>query len=65
MKPHGEKKFIAHIIDHFRRFHVVYPQVRKSAKETARNIIAGFFCYFGLPKIIHSDNGREFVNDII
>ena len=64
-KPDGEYKWIGHIVDHFSRYHVIYPQVNKSAKETAKNIIERFFAYFGLPKIIHSDNGREFVNDII
>ena len=23
------------------------------------------FCYLGTPKILHSDNGREFVNEIV
>ena len=51
--------------DHFSRYHVIYPQINKSAKETANNIINRFFAYFGLPTIIHSDNGKEFLNDIL
>ena len=38
---------------------MIYPQVNKSAKETAKNIIERFFAYFGPPKIIHSDNGKD------
>ena len=57
-KPDGEYKWIGHIVDHFSRYHVIYPQVTKTAKETAENIINRFFSYFGLPSIIHSDNGK-------
>ena len=64
-KPDGDYKSIGHITDHFSRYHVIYPQINKSAKETANNIINRFFAYFGLPTIIHCDNGKEFVNDIL
>lgn len=37
----------------------------KIGKKTPEIIVTKVFSYFGLPKIIHSDNGKEFINDII
>lgn len=61
----GNFKFIGHIVDHFSKFHVLFPLETKSASEIAKNCIDRFFSIFGLPLVIHSDNGTEFVNDII
>ncbi|KAJ8914671.1 hypothetical protein NQ315_017368 [Exocentrus adspersus] len=36
----------------------------KTAVETAKNLI-DIFCLFGAPSILHSNNGREFANQII
>ena len=38
---------------------------RKEASEVADNLINKVFSYFGLPYILHSDRGREFVNELI
>ena len=37
----------------------------KEAKEVAIGLRERVFSYFGLPYILHSDNGREFVNSVI
>lgn len=39
--------------------------MEKSAAEVALNLSSKVFSYFGLPKILQSDNGREFVNGIV
>ena len=39
--------------------------MRKSAVEVAMGLVTRVFPYLGLPKILHSDNGREFVNAIV
>ena len=61
----GDFRFICHVVDHFPKFNIIYPQKRKTAEETAKNLAFRVFSYFGLPQILHSDNGSEFVNDVI
>ena len=39
--------------------------MRKSAAEVALNLQNHVFAILGIPRILHSDNGREFVNEII
>ena len=58
-------KWIGHVVDHFSRFHVLFALKTKSGKEISKNLKEKVFSYFGLPLIIQSDNGREFVNKII
>lgn len=38
--------------------------LRKSAAEVALNLQNHVFTILGIPRILHSDNGWEFVNDI-
>jgi hypothetical protein len=52
------------IIDLCTRFAVLYAQQTKSAVDTAWSLWQ-CFCLFPLPKIIQSDNGTEFVNNVI
>ena len=42
-----------------------WPLMRKSAVEVAVGLTTKVFSYLGLPKILQSDNGREFVNEIV
>ena len=43
----------------------LFPLMRKCAEEVALSLVTKVFCYFGPPRILQSDNGREFVNAII
>ena len=52
-------------MDHFSKFHVLFPLQRKTAEEVSRLLEERVLAYFGPPKIFHSDNGREFVNQLI
>ena len=63
--PNDEYNYIAHYMDHWSKFHVLWPLMRKSAIEVATGLVHKVFPYFGLPKILQSDNGREFVNEVI
>ena len=63
--PDGEYCYIGHVMDHFSKFHILFPLKTKSATEVAANIEERVFAYFGVPRIFHSDNGREFVNQFL
>ena len=52
------------LIDVFTGFIVLRPLRTTSAEEVAKNLW-DVFCLLGLPKILQSDNGPEFVNTII
>ncbi|XP_025198890.1 KRAB-A domain-containing protein 2-like, partial [Melanaphis sacchari] len=60
----GEYKFILNYQDHLTKFIQLRPLKSKTAEEVAHNLLH-IFLTFGAPNILHSDNGREFVNKII
>ncbi|VDI80182.1 Hypothetical predicted protein [Mytilus galloprovincialis] len=50
--------------DYFTKWTEVYPVVRHNALTVADKLATKFFCRFGLPSQIHSDQGREFESDL-
>ena len=64
-RPDGEYHWIGHYMDHWSKFHILFPLMHKSAHEVGYRLQENVFSYIGVPKILHSDNGREFVNNIV
>ena len=64
-RPDGIYHWIGHFMDHWSKMHILFSLARKSAAEVALNLQSKVFAIFGTPRILHSDNGREFVNEII
>ena len=58
-------KWISDVVDHFSNFHTLFPMHNKEASEVAANLTSKVFAYVGLPYILHSDRGKEFVVSII
>ncbi|CAF4606863.1 unnamed protein product, partial [Didymodactylos carnosus] len=56
--------WILHCIDHFSKFTFAYPLKNKSAVEVASKL-RKLFSSFGPPHLLHSDNGAEFVAQVI
>ena len=56
---------MGHYNDHWSKYHVLFALARKSAAEVGLGLQNLVFAYLGVPRILHSDNGREFVNDIV
>ncbi|CAF1510262.1 unnamed protein product [Didymodactylos carnosus] len=56
--------WILNCIDHFSKFSWSYPLQSKSAVEVAQKLRALFFV-FGPPRLLHSDNGAEFIANVI
>ena len=52
-------------MDHWPKFHILFGLMRKSAAEVALNLQNHVFAILGIPWILQSDNGWEFVNEII
>ena len=57
--------WIGHAVDHFSKFHIIFPLHKKEAAEVAANLSSKVFAYFGLPYVLHSDRGKEFVAAVI
>lgn len=57
-------RWILHLKDHFTKFCWAQPLETKEAREVYLGVRQIFF-NFGPPKILQSDNGREFVNELI
>ena len=57
-------KYICHVRDHFSRFSWARAMSTKRACEVA-SFLFEIFAIFGAPLILHSDNGKEFVADVI
>jgi transposase InsO family protein len=56
--------WILNCIDHFSKFSWAFPLKNKSANEVAVKLRELLFV-FGPPRLLHSDNGREFVANVI
>jgi len=50
--------------DHLTKFVILKPLKTKRVEEIAYNLME-IYTTFGAPAILHSDNGREFVNSVI
>ncbi|KAL5471109.1 hypothetical protein EMCRGX_G029188 [Ephydatia muelleri] len=63
--PHNGCNWILHIVDHWSKFNFAFPLVKKKANHVVKVLHNYVFPVFGLPAIIHSDNGKEFVNKLV
>ena len=63
--PDKDYKWILHLVDHWSKFNFAFPLFRKSTKDVANALEKWVFPVMGLPSILQSDNGREFVNNLI
>lgn len=52
-------------MDHWSKLHILFPLMHKSVPEVALNLQDRVFSILGVPRILHTDNGREFVNSIV
>ena len=57
-EPAGQFKWIGHVVDHFSKFHFLFPSISKEANDVAKEL-AKIFALFGMPRILQSDNGES------
>lgn len=53
------------VTDHFSKLSHAFPCKNQSAKQVARRLWDDFFCIYGFPKRIHSDQGANFESQLI
>lgn len=53
------------VTDHFSKMAHAFPCRNQSAKQVARRLWNDFFCIYGFPKRIHSDQGANFESKLI
>ena len=63
--PHNGYTWILHIVNHWSKFNFAFPLVKKKANHVVKALHNYVFPVFSLSAIIHSDNGKEFVNKLI
>ena len=51
--------WILHIVDHWSKFYFAFPLVKKKANHVVKALHNYVFTVFGLPAIIHRDNGKQ------
>ena len=62
--PDDECKWILHLRDHYSKFSWAHALTSKRASEVAAKLVQTF-CLFGFPRLLQSDNGKEFVAAVI
>ena len=50
--PDGVYYLIAHVVDHWGKLHILWPQTQKTASEEIKGLRMYVFAYFVLPKIL-------------
>ncbi|GKA70160.1 reverse transcriptase domain-containing protein [Tanacetum coccineum] len=59
----GRVKFVLVVIDYFTKWIEAKPLAKISGKDVKKIVWENIVCRFGIPKIIVTDNGTQFVND--
>jgi len=63
-EPDGEYKWLLHYKEHLTRFSILRPLEFKKAALVARELLQ-IFLLCGVPRVLQSDNGREFCAEVI
>ncbi len=62
---HQSSRYLLVCVDHLSRYVVLAPVKDKSAKSVAHALITHLICPFSAPRVLLSDNGTEFRNQLL
>lgn len=62
--PDGEFRHICHVMDHFSRFHFLFPLKSRSPGEVARGLEERVMAYVGPPRILNSSTDPKFIHKL-
>jgi transposase InsO family protein len=60
-----ENRYIMVVMDYFTKWACLIPMKEHNAQTCAKHLVEEVFCKIGIPREIHSDQGREFVSELI
>ena len=58
-------KYVSSVIDHLTRLVILAAIANKEATTIARTLVDRVFSVFGVPEGLHSDQGKEFENQLV
>ncbi|XP_076851923.1 heat shock 70 kDa protein 12B [Brachyhypopomus gauderio] len=58
-------RYVLVAMDYFTKWPEAYAVPDQSAVTTAETLLHEFFCRFGVPEVLHSDQGRNFESDVM
>ncbi|KAL0231766.1 hypothetical protein GEMRC1_011170 [Eukaryota sp. GEM-RC1] len=64
-KDNDGNAYLFVFVDNFSRYTILAPVTDITAASAANVFLKNIFLHFGLPRSIHSDNGKEFANQIL
>jgi hypothetical protein len=59
-KTNSGNKYILVLVDYFSKWSEAFPMRNQEASTIANKLVSGFINIFGIPKTIHTDQGRQF-----
>ena len=64
-RSHQGSSYLLVMVDHFSRFVILSPLPNKTAPVVAHAIVSDLICPYTTPRVILSDNGTEFKNQVL
>lgn len=58
-------RYVLVAMDYFTKWPEAYAVADQSAVTTADKLVSEFFCRFGVPEVLHSDQGRNFESEVM
>jgi hypothetical protein len=65
--PRSDKgnRYLLIAMEYFTKWPEVYPIPNQEASTIAETLVTNFFCRFGVPRELHSDQGRNFESNLL